>query len=73
MRGLQNIPKMIKSLEKNILKQKKPFLGICVGMQLLAEEGNENGKHSGLGWIRGSVKKLECTNLKLPHMGWNNV
>ena len=73
MRGLQNIPKMIKSLEKNILKQKKPFLGICVGMQLLAEEGNENGKHSGLGWIRGSVKKLEVTNLKLPHMGWNNV
>ena len=42
-------------------------------MQLLAEEGRENGTHDGLGWIKGSTKKLQPNNLKLPHMGWNNV
>ena len=42
-------------------------------MQLLAEEGRENGTHDGLGWIKGSTKKLKPNNLKLPHMGWNNV
>jgi imidazoleglycerol phosphate synthase glutamine amidotransferase subunit HisH len=56
-----------------VLKNKKPFLGICVGMQLLAEKGYENGTHQGLGWIKGSIKKLEVNKLKLPHMGWNNI
>ena len=71
--GLKNIPRMIDSLEEAAIKNKKPFLGICVGMQLLAETGNENGIHQGLGWISGSIKKLKVNDLKLPHMGWNNV
>ena len=71
--GLKSINGMIDSLENNVLNKKKPFLGICVGMQLLAEEGRENGTHDGLGWIKGSTKKLKPNNLKLPHMGWNNV
>ena len=71
--GLRSIEGMIDSLENNVLNKKKPFLGICVGMQLLAEEGRENGTHDGLGWIKGSTKKLNPNNLKHPHMGWNNV
>ena len=55
-----------------IIKQ-KPFLGICVGMQMLANESEENGTHKGLGWIEGYIKKLPTKNLKMPHMGWNLV
>ena len=73
MDGLENINGMISSLEKTVIKNKKPFLGICVGMQLLAHQGLENGTHKGLGWIGGTVKKLEGKNLKLPHMGWNII
>ena len=61
--GLKSIDGMIDSLENNVLNKKKPFLGICVGMQLLAEEGRENGTHNGLGWIKGSTKKLKPSNL----------
>jgi glutamine amidotransferase len=52
-----------------------PFLGICVGMQLLASEGHEHGVHAGLGWLPGVVKRLEPADkaLKIPHMGWNRV
>ena len=71
--GLKNIPGMVEALEESVIKNKTPFLGICVGMQLLADIGYENGEHQGLGWIKGSVKKLEVKKLKLPHMGWNNV
>ena len=71
--GLKKIPGMISALEKSVIINKKPFLGICVGMQLLAEFGFENGKHAGLGWIKGCVKKIDFDNLKLPHMGWNNI
>ena len=71
--GLKGISGMINALEKTVLENKKPFLGICVGMQLLAEFGYENGKHQGLGWIKGSIKKIKTNNLKLPHMGWNNI
>ena len=73
MDGLKKIPRMVDALEKIVIKNKKPFLGICVGMQLLADFSLENGKHEGLGWIEGSVKKMNVKNLKLPHMGWNNV
>ena len=65
----QKIP--LKELEEEVLIKKKPFLGICVGMQLLADESEEFGKHKGLGWIKGSVKKIKSN--KLPHIGWNNV
>ena len=73
MDGLKKITGMIEVLEDEVINNKKPFLGICVGMQLLAQTGYENGKHKGLGWIKGSIKKLEVKDLKLPHMGWNNV
>lgn len=56
---------------KNVLEKKKPFLGICVGMQMLADKGHEHGDHEGLGWIGGEVKRLEV-DLHLPHVGWNN-
>ena len=73
MRGLSNIPYMINELTKSVIKNKTPFLGICVGMQLLANISHENGDHKGLGWIDGQIKKLPTNNLKLPHMGWNDV
>ena len=73
IKGLKNTFGIIKALEESVLINKKPFLGICVGMQLLAETGYENGVHQGLGWIKGSIKKLDVNKLKLPHMGWNNV
>jgi len=62
---------LIGVLRDEVLKKKKPFLGICLGMQLLADEGFEFG-HPGLGWISGSAKKLEPGDLALPHVGWNN-
>ena len=73
MDGLKNISGMIEALEVRVLNNKVPFLGICIGMQLLADKGFEKGTHQGLGWIKGSIKKLKVNNLKLPHMGWNNV
>jgi len=71
--GLKNIAGMVDALKENVTNGKKPFLGICVGMQLLADVSYENGEHYGLGWIKGSIEKLKANNLKLPHMGWNNV
>jgi len=73
MDGLKNIKGVVEELEIAVIKNKIPFLGICVGMQLLAEKGYENGSHSGLGWIKGSIKKINAKNIKLPHMGWNTV
>tara|TARA_Y100001970_G_C14198637_1_gene839710 strand:+ start:227 stop:862 length:636 start_codon:yes stop_codon:yes gene_type:complete len=73
MSGLKKINGAVQALEESVLKNKKPFLGICIGMQLLAEEGYENGNHKGLGWIKGVIKKIDRENLKLPHMGWNEV
>lgn len=65
---------MIETLEDRVLGQATPFLGICVGMQLMAEYGVEHGTHDGLGWVAGSVEKMEASNdLKIPHMGWNEV
>ena len=60
-------------LEKKVLIEKKPILGICVGMQLMANIGNEFGKNVGLGWIKGSVDLIEAKQLPLPHIGWNSV
>lgn len=50
-----------------------PFLGICVGMQVLAEEGQEFGISEGLGWVQGKIKKLDNPEFKIPHIGWNNL
>jgi glutamine amidotransferase len=73
MNGVSSIPGMIAALEDRVLKQGAPFLGICVGMQLLADVGREHGDHKGLGWIPGEVVKLQPAEpqLKIPHMGWN--
>lgn len=60
-------------LEQEVFKRKKPFLGICVGMQILAEKGYEFGEHKGLGWIPGEAVKLNAGGLRLPHIGWNNI
>lgn len=66
---------IIDALNEAVIEQQKPFLGICVGMQLLAEEGLEHGTHAGLGWVKGKVVKIEPENLsdKIPHMGWNEL
>lgn len=60
-------------LECEVLEKGKPFLGICVGMQVLASRGHEFGDHEGLGWLQGEVRKLEVGDLPLPHVGWNDV
>lgn len=75
MNGLRKIPGMIETLEENVLKKAKPFLGICVGMQLMATRGLEHGVHEGLGWIPGEVAPLKPSDksLKIPHMGWNEL
>ena len=73
IKGLEGIPRMIEELNNFVVVQKKPFFGICVGMQLLANNSLENGNHSGLGWIEGTIEKLPSENLKMPHMGWNSI
>lgn len=60
-------------LEDEVVKKKKPFLGICVGMQVLADKGREFGEHRGLGWIPGVVDKMNAKDLPVPHIGWNDV
>ena len=71
MNGLKKTDGLIDELSEFALIKKKPFLGICVGMQMLAKISEENGVHKGLGWIDGQIKLLPGDNLKLPHMGWN--
>lgn len=73
--GLNSLKDMREALEKSVFEDKKPFLGICVGMQLLAEKGLEHGQHQGLGWIKGTVSPIDDQNgaLKIPHMGWNEL
>ena len=71
--GLKEIPGMIDELNDFVVTKKKPFFGICVGMQLLANNSLENGDHKGLGWIDGTIEKLPNENLKMPHMGWNSI
>jgi len=73
--SLKKINGMVEGLQSQILKNKKPFLGICVGMQLLADFGFEYGKHPGLGFVAGNVVEIDHQNnrLKVPHVGWNNI
>jgi glutamine amidotransferase len=75
MKGLSSVPGMTEALREKVLKQGAPFLGICVGMQLLATVGVEFGRHAGLGWIAGEVVKIspDDASLKIPHMGWNEL
>jgi imidazole glycerol-phosphate synthase subunit HisH len=75
MAGVTSIPGMVDALSEAVLKRGTPFLGICVGMQLLASVGREFGDHPGLGWIEGEVVIIEPTKpeIKVPHMGWNDL
>jgi len=75
LRGLNALPGMREALETQVIEAEKPFLGICVGMQLMAKRGHEHGIHEGLGWIDGEVLPLEPLDnaLKIPHMGWNEL
>ncbi len=73
MSNLSKISGMISALENKVIKNKNLFLGICIGMQLLADKSFENGEHKGLGWIKGEIKKIPSEKLKLPHMCWNEV
>jgi glutamine amidotransferase len=75
MKGLSAVPGMVEALREKVLKQGAPFLGICVGMQLLATVGREFGDHAGLGWMAGEVVKIAPSDpaLKIPHMGWNDL
>lgn len=73
--GLEALPGMIDAMEEAVRKNGRPFLGICVGMQLMAERGREYQVTPGLGWIRGEVDKITPSDasLKIPHMGWNTL
>lgn len=73
--GLDDIPGMIEALETAVRKNGRPFFGICVGMQLMAERGREYRVTPGLGWIEGEVDRIapSDTRLKIPHMGWNTL
>jgi imidazole glycerol-phosphate synthase subunit HisH len=66
---------VIEAMEAAVRRRGAPFLGICVGLQLMADQGREFGLTPGLGWIAGEVRRLERNEsaLKLPHMGWNSV
>ena len=73
--GLHGIDGLVEALDERVLAGGVPFLGICVGMQLLASRGVEHGITPGLGWIAGEVRGIEISDpaIKVPHMGWNDV
>jgi imidazole glycerol-phosphate synthase subunit HisH len=75
MSGLSRVEGMREAIEDGVLRQGKPFLGICVGMQLLSERGHEYYVTEGLGWMAGEVRIIEPADreLKIPHMGWNTL
>ncbi len=72
--GLDSVIGMVEALEERVIRGGVPFLGICVGMQLMATEGREKAVTRGLGWIPGAVVRIEpAGGLKVPHMGWNTL
>ena len=74
-RGLDAIAGMVEALDESVRKKGRPFFGICVGMQLMAERGREYEVTPGLGWIKGEVDRIapKDPSLKIPHMGWNTL
>ena len=74
MNRIRKTKDLVETLKDQVITKKKPFLGICIGMQLMATEGKEKGNHKGLGWIEGKVIKIKKNKkIKIPHMGWNTV
>jgi len=73
--ALNNINGLVESLDKFSIENKKPLLGICVGLQMFADIGHEETETKGLGWIPGKVSKIDNQNgkYKLPHIGWNQI
>jgi glutamine amidotransferase len=73
--GLDAVPGMVEVLDERVIRGGVPFLGVCVGMQLMASEGREKVVTPGLGWIPGGVEKIKPSDpaLKIPHMGWNTI
>jgi glutamine amidotransferase len=77
--GLFGVPGMVDVLKQEVIARGKPFLGICVGMQLMATRGVEYGIHAGLDWVPGDVVRIVAAadghggHLKIPHMGWNEL
>ena len=78
--GLMKIKGLTEILKDQVINNAKPFLGICVGMQLIAENGFEKKKTKGFGWLEGNIEKINFigkdnlgNNLKIPHIGWNNL
>jgi glutamine amidotransferase len=73
--GLHAVEGLCETLEEEVIERGKPFLGICVGMQLMADRGLEHGETKGFGWIAGDVVAIEPKDLacKIPHMGWNTL
>jgi glutamine amidotransferase len=73
--GLDAVPGMVEALDQAVRRGGRPFIGICVGMQLLAERGREYEVTEGLGWIAGEVDRITPSDpdLKIPHMGWNTL
>ena len=74
-RGLDTVPGLLATLDDVVRKKGRPFLGICVGMQLMSERGREFAVTDGLGWIKGEVRAIQPKDpsLKIPHMGWNTL
>ncbi|NVJ99338.1 MAG: imidazole glycerol phosphate synthase subunit HisH [Alphaproteobacteria bacterium] len=74
-KGLLAVDGMKDAIQEAVREKGKPFMGICVGMHLLAREGHEHGTHRGMGWVDGVVEKMtpDDPELKIPHMGWNTV
>jgi glutamine amidotransferase len=73
--GMKNLNKLslVDLLEKQVIENKKPFLGICLGMQLIATKGHEPYETNGLGWVEGEVIKINEPNKSIPHLGWNEI
>ncbi|MDF3605530.1 imidazole glycerol phosphate synthase subunit HisH [Paracoccus sp. DMF-8] len=71
--ALDAVPGMVDALREAVLDRGLPFLGICVGMQMLADSGFEYRETPGLGWIPGQIRAIEPVGLKVPHMGWNDL
>jgi len=75
--GMKNLERrgLLPVLNDKVVRNKTPYLGVCLGMQFLAELGLEHGEHKGLGWIPGSCVRIQSKNpaLKVPHMGWNDL
>jgi imidazole glycerol-phosphate synthase subunit HisH len=74
-RGLDGVNGMMEALDEAVCRNGRPFLGICVGMQLMAERGREYAVTNGMGWVRGEVCRINPKSqaLKIPHMGWNTL